>query len=217
MAAPSRSSRWSWGTRTSALLLLLGGLPACEAACPDAASLCASFDVSQATPQDPPALFPIGQDGVQTWHLDTRVGRRLMQLRQHGAARRISGALINEAGAAGTIDSIGFTSGGVLTLRARFASYDEWHRLTLREGVLTGRFATTASAAAAPPPRDYRSHVSGWHAEVFNRDLVPRVFDLTLGDADGDTYRATLRIDRGHRPPPAQREPAAVQRCAGRG
>jgi len=76
----------------------------------------------------------------------------------------------------------------------------EWYRVTLQDGILSGRFATIRDTADDRPLRqaEDENHVTGWNLEVIDAGkITPRVFDLHLGDGRG----ATLRIDdmfRGH-------------------
>jgi hypothetical protein len=84
----------------------------------------------------------------------------------------------------------------------------EWYDGKIVEGVFVGRFSHLISPSRQPrfadPP--YSNHVTGWNSEyVDQKDIVPRVYDIVLEDADYQYYRPAnsqrrcrglLRIDR---------------------
>src|SRR5207244_380629 len=92
------------------------------------------------------------------------------------------------------LDSItGSGEGDLLEFRHTGNGYWEWYRLSVVEGVLAGRFASSAKLATRPSVLTvYDGHVTGWQKEQFEQELTPRVFDVMLRGQ----YRAVVRVDR---------------------
>lgn len=78
-------------------------------------------------------------------------------------------------------------------LRFRVYEDGEWlaHSVHVVEGTMIGRYSADATGPAQRT--EVRSgHLMGWHRETFDRELVPRVFDIVVDDG----RLARLRIDR---------------------
>jgi hypothetical protein len=68
----------------------------------------------------------------------------------------------------------------------------QWHRGSVVEGILVGRFSHNGVSAARPPQlTSYAFHVTGWNSDYLDQDVVPRVYEVLLNR----DYRARLRID----------------------
>ncbi|HEX3693977.1 MAG TPA: dienelactone hydrolase family protein [Polyangia bacterium] len=65
-----------------------------------------------------------------------------------------------------------------------------WYRLQVEDGVVTGRVARTANYVL-PDISAFQGQLTGWRAETFNADIVPRTFDIAI---DGQ-WQAILRVD----------------------
>lgn len=78
----------------------------------------------------------------------------------------------------------------------RFRCYEagEWlgYTVTVVEGTLSGRYAAESLGTNGMAPSAHKGHVMGWRKETFDRDLVPRVFDVVVDD--GRFVR--IRLDR---------------------
>jgi pimeloyl-ACP methyl ester carboxylesterase len=84
----------------------------------------------------------------------------------------------------------------------------EWYSGKIVEGIFVGRFSHLNHPSTQPrfgdPP--YSNHVTGWNREYIDqKDIVPRVYDIVLDNADYQRYRpgnsqrkcrGLLRIDR---------------------
>lgn len=69
----------------------------------------------------------------------------------------------------------------------------EWFQGTIVEGVITGRFTCATRSSASPPPEHCFLHrFTGWNSDYLDRDIVPRVYDIVLGQR----CKAILRLDR---------------------
>lgn len=85
---------------------------------------------------------------------------------------------------------------GQLRFRVEEDGQTAWYAMTVVEGVSTGRYAITVGDRVAPSSwSSYSGHVVGWRQESFDDDIVPRVFDIAIGDG----RKVRLRIDRGER------------------
>ena len=65
-----------------------------------------------------------------------------------------------------------------------------WYRLTIRDGILAGRYSVQADAPTDPSA--YTGRLIGWRDETFSADIVPRVWDVSLGGQ----HQGVVRIDR---------------------
>jgi dienelactone hydrolase len=76
-----------------------------------------------------------------------------------------------------------------------------WYRGQIIEGVLTARFASSATSAAKPGDwLAYKWRLTGWNQEYLTPGLAPFVFDLQILQTGA---RARLRIDRSTTSPTA--------------
>jgi hypothetical protein len=160
-------------------------LAAVLAACHAAPS--ASRDLGKST-ISPIAALP-GLEG--TWYLNASGERASIEFGFDAATGQYTGSFVPEASGAASaaLDSINWDSKTLTFRRPGTASYD-WYRGTVVAGVMTGRLAR-AAAAALPADTSFATHFSAWTSAV-DKDMVPRVFDLLVGD---DSL-VRLRLDR---------------------
>ncbi|MEZ4391119.1 MAG: hypothetical protein R3A48_08490 [Polyangiales bacterium] len=133
-----------------------------------------------------------------TWYLNDRGERRILTIHWDEGARALSAALAVDSDAedrvAESLEVLGWRGDGALSLRRvdPASGRADWYALRAVHGVLRGRVAPRASAAAEPPPVTFTGHVTGWCREAMDRASTQRTWDLVLDDR----LRATLRIDR---------------------
>jgi len=127
-----------------------------------------------------------------TWYLNADGVRLTATIRRDAGGYQ--GTLRNESGVEEQLDQIRWNAPArTLEFRRRGQGFWQWYRGTVVEGVLVGR-STAARASPDRPlqPTAYSLHVTGWDSVDFDRDIVPRVYDLLIRGE----FRATLRLDR---------------------
>lgn len=154
-----------------------------------------AVDVPLADPQpQPAALSPV----VGTWYLTVGGARSVATFSWDAAEGALRGTLRDEAAAPGTspdvLTNVEWAADGALRFRRTAAGREDvdWYRVSVVEGVLTGRVAPREPLGTEPPTARYLTHVTGWNATYLDRDLTPRTWDLLFDDGE----QATLRIDR---------------------
>jgi dienelactone hydrolase len=147
-----------------------------------------------AGPQDLWQVDPAQQTMSSLWYLDVGGEPLTVALSAGLDGAHASGTVTGDDGSVAVADQVTWDAAtGVLDFRrAVDASSWQWMHARAVEGVVTGR-ASYASSEPAPPTdvAAYGAHVVGWNDRYFARDIVPRVFDLTV-----DGKRARLRLDR---------------------
>lgn len=129
------------------------------------------------------------------WFLSEAGHRLILDLRSEDGNAR--GDIAREGWPGQPIDRIVWAPDtGVLTFRTGGERHWRWYHGELVDGVFRGRATPPVDHSDTPPARTFTRHVTGWHAQRFNRDLVPRAWDLQL--ADGRLAR--VRIDQAAEP-----------------
>jgi len=132
------------------------------------------------------ATFPAG-----TWYLNANNTRVTLTIGGPPAGP-LKGSTIDEKGSTGLVDAITWDSAvGRLEFRISGSGLWQWYRGTIVDGILVGRFSSTADSRDKPEPASFKYHVTGWNKEYFDRALTPRVYDILIAGRD----RGTLRID----------------------
>lgn len=138
------------------------------------------------------------------WFLSEAGTRLILDLRSDGGNAR--GDIAQEGRPGQPIDRIAWSPDtGILSFRTGGDRHWRWYRGELVEGVLRGRSTPPTDHADMPPARAFTRHVTGWHARRFDRDLVPRAWDLRLIDGrlarvridrapDGDGFAGTFKV-----------------------
>lgn len=80
----------------------------------------------------------------------------------------------------------------MLQFRRTEAGVWRWYRGRIVEGIFVGRTTLPAVSENLPPIQSFNRHVTGWNSSYLDTDIVPRVFDVVLGEG----YLARIRIDR---------------------
>ncbi len=147
-----------------------------------------------AGPQELWTVDPTQQMLTSRWYLAIDGASVTLALTSDLAGGHLSGTATGDDGTIDAVDSVTWeASTGVLDFRRRTAAgYSQWVHTRTVEGVLTGRVGYGALGDA--PPTDvaaYLGHVVGWNEYYFSRDIVPRVFDLSVNGRS-----ARLRLDR---------------------
>jgi dienelactone hydrolase len=103
------------------------------------------------------------------------------------------GWLVSSIGNTDFIDSVAWTPGGrLLEFRRVGPDYWQWHRGNITHGVYVGRFAHEGGSGSKPTISRYTQFASGWNSTYLDTDIVPRVYEVLVGnDAHG-----RLRLDR---------------------
>ncbi len=134
-----------------------------------------------------PADSPAGR-----WYLDEGGQRRVLDLDTEGG--RALGEIRQEGRAGQKIERIEWQPAtGDLSFRTGGERHWRWYRVQLVDGVLRGRATPPVDRSDMPGTDDFLHVVTGWQAQRFEQDLLPRAWDIEL--ADGRLAR--LRIDRG--------------------
>jgi hypothetical protein len=71
------------------------------------------------------------------------------------------------------------------------STYKQLYRGQVVDGVFAGRFTDLHFVVQPEWPKSYAYHVTGWRQDAVQRDLVPRVWEILVGEEHG-----RLRIDR---------------------
>lgn len=144
----------------------------------------------------PQELWAVGDDAqtlTSRWYLALDGAPIELSLTSDLDGRNATGTATGDDGVDPVDEVTWDATTGVLDFRRRMASgVAQWVHARAVEGVVTGRAGYGMLDQA--PPADvaaYTSHVVGWNDHYFSRDLVPRVFDLTV-----DGRSARLRLDR---------------------
>lgn len=147
---------------------------------------------SAPTPGDRSAVSAASDDSpAGHWYLD-EAGRRL-RLHLRADAGKASGDIAIEGRSGQPIERIEWDPHSRwLSFRTGGDRHWRWYRVELVAGVLRGRATPPLDHADMPDVRTFTHVVTGWHAQAFGRELLPRAWDLEL--ADGRLAR--LRIDR---------------------
>lgn len=134
-----------------------------------------------------------GQTRVSRWYLNLGGDNVTLTINSAGSGSAFNGFLVNSDGSTDVVDHINWDDAtGVLQLRRVGAGFWQWIHARAVEGVLVGR--ASSSGVGPEPPTDasqLNMHVTGWNDYYFSRDIVPRVFDVQMGNK-----HARLRLDR---------------------
>ena len=126
-----------------------------------------------------------------TWYLNANNTRLTLTITGQ-ATGPLTAAIAGESTNSEPVDNIAWDpEARVIGFRRNAKGLTEWYRATVVDGVLTGRFATSADSRDKPPIASYKYHVTGWNSALFDQSLAPRVYDIVISGRD----RATLRID----------------------
>jgi dienelactone hydrolase len=143
--------------------------------------------------QDVWATDPGTQTESSRWFLTLAGEPVTLALDGDLAGTHLAGSITAGDGAVDPVDNVAWDAvTGVLDFRRVTSGVAQWVHARAVEGVLTGRVGY--GALGQDPPGDlaaYADHVVGWNEVYFSTDVVPRVFDLEVGDD-----RARLRLDR---------------------
>ena len=110
----------------------------------------------------------------------------------------LQGTLTDETAAASSAsiaDAAYEVSESLLAFRVRAGNVWRWYQLRVLDGLIAGRYADTSGDTAPSDGTAWATRVTGWHDEMFSRDIVPRVYDVVVDS----TSRAVLRLDRAGR------------------
>ena len=127
-----------------------------------------------------------------TWYLNAG-GLRLTAIIEK-LSETYRGRMLSEGGVQQQLDQIRWDpSTGSLEFRSNEKGGWRWYGGTVVEGVLVGR-STPPQESSDRPLRatSYTVHVTGWKSDYFDRDIVPRVYEVLLNHE----LRGRLRIDR---------------------
>ncbi|MCU1277028.1 MAG: hypothetical protein JWM53_574 [bacterium] len=153
-----------------------------------------------ALPAPPPAgeqelwaVDPDQQTMLSRWYVELAGEPLTLTLMADAAGAHVQGTVTADDGAIDPVDQVTWEPAtGVLDFRRGGVRSWQWVHARAVEGVLTGR-ASYSETDGAPPAEvaAYATHIIGWNDYYFSRDLVPRVFDLSV-----DGRQARLRLDR---------------------
>lgn len=150
---------------------------------------------------DPIALAPAPaslSSVIGRWYLDISGLRAVATFTWRGEDATLRATLAPESAPEGDagdpVEVLGWGDDGALRLRQLTKRGDDadWYRVSVVDGVMTGRVAPRGGLDAEPEPTRYTAHVTGWNGTLFDQDLAPRTWDLVLDGRE----RATLRVDR---------------------
>lgn len=103
------------------------------------------------------------------------------------------GWLLSGVGNTDFIDSVAWTPASrILEFRRVGPDYWQWHRGTITHGIYVGRFAHETGSGSKPDISRYSEFASGWNSTYLDTDIVPRVYEVLVGD---DAH-GRLRLDR---------------------
>ncbi|HEY8926633.1 MAG TPA: hypothetical protein VIU64_19755 [Polyangia bacterium] len=163
------------------------GAPVASATPGDASSGDSSGDAS--LPSEPPVSLPAAVVGH--WYV-SRGGDRVTLVFADGQSPSADEGSRLEKGddAPAPLEHVAMTADGALSFGVNESAGMTWYRVTIRDGILAGRYAVQDD----PPtdPAAYSGRLIGWRDETFSADVVPRVWDVSLDDH----HRGILRIDR---------------------
>lgn len=145
-------------------------------------------------PASPPtSRGPASSTVAGTWYLDAGADRFVLYVTCDATATTCAGTIDDERwGWSDPVDSIRIGGDGTFDFRHVETGGWRWFHTRVVDGVLVGRYAPSDDGAEPADRARYAGHVTGWQAETFDRDRVPRVFDLLLDNR----LRARLRVDR---------------------
>src|SRR5689334_7160821 len=175
----------------------------------------AGFDVNPGTPGDAgfdapfDPTFPAG-----TWYLAAEGARLELNIAQ--SASGYAGAIANEGARPDVLSNVTWDSiGSWLEFRRDRADSFEWYRMSIVDGIASGRFARSRMSSQ-PALTAYASHVTGWSPNFVDTDIVPRTWQIVLGgtrlgvlriDGDGDgVLRGRLKVFDNSEPSAAREE-----------
>ena len=147
----------------------------------------------EAGPQDVWAVDGEQQTMLSRWYVELAGEPMTLTLMADANGAHITGSVTTDSGATDVVDQVTWEpASGVLDFRRVGTRGWDWVHARAVEGVLTGR-ASYSEVDGFPPAlvAAYANHVVGWNDYYFSRELVPRVFELSV-----DGRRARLRIDR---------------------
>lgn len=125
------------------------------------------------------------------WYLAEGGRRLVLELRSQEG--RPAGDIALEGRQGQAVERIDWDpAAGLLRFRTGVEGFRRWYRLHLADGVLRGRATPPGRHENEPETARYTLVVSGWHAQAFERDRLPRAWDLRLADG----RMARVRIDR---------------------
>jgi eukaryotic-like serine/threonine-protein kinase len=105
-------------------------------------------------------------------------------------AGELRGTLVDEVGGTAPLADVTWDAGSRTLAFYRY-TYKQLFRGQVVDGVFVGRFADMHNVVHPDWPKGYNAHVTGWNEKVVERDLVPRVWEVVVGEDHG-----RLRIDR---------------------
>jgi dienelactone hydrolase len=139
----------------------------------------------------PGLIFTPGPDSAAgTWYLNANDSRLTLLL--GGPSGTFGDWAIDQDGKTGVVDHITWDPAAhLIEFRRNRQGLSEWYRATISEGILAGRFSSSADSADKPALAQYKYHVTGWNTTHLDRALTPRVYDILISN----NSRAILRID----------------------
>ncbi|MFN0123744.1 MAG: hypothetical protein ACKV2V_24850 [Blastocatellia bacterium] len=124
-----------------------------------------------------------------TWYVNANHYRLTITIA--AAATGFTGALQSADGPAEQLEHITWDAARAeLSFRRNLAPAYQWYRVTLADGLMTGRYSHLANPDLPADAFAWVWRVTGWEAGLVSR-LAPRVYEIS---ANG--YLARLRIDR---------------------
>ena len=152
--------------------------------------------LASAAPSDVPSASEpapsLPADVVGHWYATRNGGDRVTLVFANGqgpSAGDIS-HLEKTDDAAAPIEHVTIDTDGTLRFGVDESDGMTWYRLTIRDGILAGRYAVQEDAPTDPAA--YAGRLIAWRDETFGADIVPRVWDVSL---DGH-HQGIVRIDR---------------------
>jgi dienelactone hydrolase len=175
-----------------ALVMLVAAGSACQSPSPRISQTTPWQLVTSAAPAGPQDVWTATASGVtSTWYLDIAGERVTVALSGDLPAGRYTGSAIAGDGSSVALEDVEWDArSGALAFRRPDGKRTQWILGRSVEGVFVGRVSRGASLPASFTA--FVDHVSGWNADYFGRDLVPRTFDLEIAG----NLTARLHIDR---------------------
>ncbi|HEY2900041.1 MAG TPA: hypothetical protein VGL59_05675, partial [Polyangia bacterium] len=150
---------------------------------------------------DPPRVTPgflqqhesVPTEVLGTWYLNRGGQRVTLVLNTQGGE---PGGSVSVEGGTGDfpLEAFQFSTPEGQPIALAFRALEDetitWYRLLVDDGVATGRVAHTSNYQQ-PDITAFQGLLTGWRAETFDADIVPRTFDIAI---DGQ-WQAILRVD----------------------
>jgi hypothetical protein len=131
-----------------------------------------------------------GSGPVGKWYLVANGARLELNISASGGV--FSGTIGDEGTTPQSISNVTWNATNRwLEFRRDGSGFFQWYRLSLTEGVVSGRFSHGASSAK-PILTAFVLHVTGWSPSYLDTDIVPRTWRVALNT----NYQGVLRIDR---------------------